>query len=123
MLPSIQSKRLNKLTEETRKQSTYDIYHSDCSENIEYKELKNNIDEAIESLPEKCKTIFKLNRFEGLKYREIAEKLGVTFKAVEFHMRKALHLLRKNLQEYLPLLTGILFFGLQKVFLSNQKFY
>jgi RNA polymerase sigma-70 factor (ECF subfamily) len=51
--------------------------------------------EEIEKLPPKCREIFKLNRFERLKYREIAEKLAIAEKTVENHVGNALKLLRE----------------------------
>ena len=57
------------------------------------------IAQTIEKLPEQRKKIFKLNRLEGLKYREIAEKLNISPKTVEVQMGKALKFLRENLLE------------------------
>ena len=57
------------------------------------------IAQTIEKLPEQRKRIFKLNRLDGLKYREIAEKLNISPKTVEIQMGKALKFLRENLLE------------------------
>ncbi|HRI40259.1 MAG TPA: sigma-70 family RNA polymerase sigma factor, partial [Bacteroidia bacterium] len=57
----------------------------------------------IEKLPEQCRLIFRLSRFEELKYAEIAEQLGISVKTVENQMGKALRILRNELQEYLVL--------------------
>ncbi|MBK7571429.1 MAG: sigma-70 family RNA polymerase sigma factor, partial [Bacteroidetes bacterium] len=56
---------------------------------------------AIESLPEQCRLVFKLSRFEELKYAEIAEQLGISIKTVENHMGKALKIMREQLKDYL----------------------
>ncbi|MCB0643473.1 MAG: RNA polymerase sigma-70 factor [Phaeodactylibacter sp.] len=64
-------------------------------------ELQDNIHQAIDTLPPKCKLIFKLSRFEELSYREIAEQLELSVKTVENQMGKALRLLREQLKEYL----------------------
>jgi RNA polymerase sigma-70 factor (ECF subfamily) len=66
---------------------------------INYKELQDKITQVLKRLPEKCSTIFYLNRFEGLKYTEIAEKLSVSVKTVEANMGKALKEFRKELHE------------------------
>jgi RNA polymerase sigma-70 factor (ECF subfamily) len=66
---------------------------------IHYKELQAKIAEILEKLPERCGTIFCMNRFEGLKYSEIAEKLSVSVKTVEANMGKALKEFRKALGE------------------------
>jgi len=70
-------------------------------------ELQQKIHECIDQLPEKRKEIFQLSRDEGLKYKEIAEQLGVSLKTVEAQMGKALKFLRENLAEYLPALLII----------------
>ena len=64
------------------------------------KELQGIIERTLNSLPERCSRIFRLNRFEGLKYNEIAIKLSISVKTVEANMGKALKLLRRNLKNY-----------------------
>lgn len=64
-------------------------------------ELRKNIDSAIEELPEKCREIFMLSRFEHKKYQEIAEILGISIKTVEAQMSKALQHLRTRLSPFL----------------------
>lgn len=67
---------------------------------LQYNELYETINNAVDELPENCKTIFKLNRFQGLKYSEIAEKLAISIKTVEANMTKALKHLRRHMDEY-----------------------
>lgn len=66
-------------------------------------ELQEQIHRAIEKLPEQCRLIFRLSRFESLKYAEIAEQLGISVKTVENQMGKALRILRNELKDYLIL--------------------
>ncbi len=66
------------------------------------KELEQQFREALNELPEQCRTVFQLSRFEELKYREIADKLDISVKTVENHMGKALKLLRLKLVDFLP---------------------
>jgi RNA polymerase sigma-70 factor (ECF subfamily) len=80
----------------------------DVSTQIESMELEEKIREAIQSLPEKCRQVFELNRFEGLKYSEIAQKLNISVKTVENQMSKALKILREKLAHYLTLLLWML---------------
>ena len=68
------------------------------------KELEAEIEIAIQSLPEKCREVFELSRVEGLKYTQIAEKMGISIKTVEAQMSKALNVLREHLKEFLSLL-------------------
>lgn len=53
---------------------------------------------AIDELPPRCSQIFKLSRFEGLKYQEIADHLGISLKTVEVQMGKALKTLREKFE-------------------------
>lgn len=71
-------------------------------------ELEFRIKEAIDELPEQCRMVFKLSRFEELKYSEIAEQLGISIKTVENHMGKALKIMRDRLRDYLPIILVIL---------------
>ncbi|MEO9484661.1 MAG: RNA polymerase sigma-70 factor [Ekhidna sp.] len=61
--------------------------------------LKNRISDEIDKLPPRCAEIFKLSRFEGLKYQEIADHLGISVKTVEVQMGKALKVLRESLKD------------------------
>lgn len=65
-------------------------------------ELRDHINAAIDKLPPVCKEIFIMNRFEGLKPAEIAEKKGLSVRTVETHIGKALKILKKELSVYLP---------------------
>ncbi|MEM6264822.1 MAG: RNA polymerase sigma-70 factor [Bacteroidota bacterium] len=64
-------------------------------------ELEAAIAKGIDALPERCREIFLLSRHEGLKYREIADLLGISPKTVEVQMSKALKSLREHLKEFL----------------------
>ena len=63
-------------------------------------DLAEKIEESIQSLPQKRREIFRLSREEGLKYREIAEKLNVSVKTVETQMSLAIKILREKLKKY-----------------------
>ena len=71
-------------------------------------ELEAKIHDAMDHLPEQCRLIFKLSRFEDLKYAEIAEQLNISIKTVENQMGKALRIMRDQLRDYLPLLIVIM---------------
>src|SRR5690606_16648761 len=72
------------------------------------KELQRQWEQALNQLPEKCRPVFQLSRFEELKYQEIAERLNISLKTVEAHMGKALRMLRVRLADFLPLLLFII---------------
>lgn len=65
------------------------------------RELENMINMAMDKLPQKCKVIFILNRFEGLRYKQIAEILNISPKTVENQMGKALRIMHEELKAYL----------------------
>ena len=72
------------------------------------RELERRIEAALTKLPEQCRLVFQLSRFEHLKYREIAEVLNISVKTVENQMGKALKLMRQNLSDYLVITIIIL---------------
>ncbi len=67
--------------------------------NEEVKDKAERIREAIEELSPRCAEIFKLSRYEGLKYQEIADHLEISIKTVEVQMGKALKSLRETLKD------------------------
>lgn len=75
---------------------------------INQKELENKLRNALQALPEQCRTVFHLNRMEELTYRDISMRLGISIKTVEAHMGKALKRLRISLAEFLTLLIVLL---------------
>lgn len=72
------------------------------TDSVSYRELQHRLNEALNQLPEQCRTIFQLSRFEDLKYREIAERLNLSVKTVENQMGKALRMMRSELKDFLP---------------------
>jgi RNA polymerase sigma-70 factor (family 1) len=64
-------------------------------------ELESLIKKAMLMIPQECAEAFRMNREDGLKYLEIAEKLNVSQRTIEVRIGKALHLLRKHLADYL----------------------
>jgi RNA polymerase sigma-70 factor (ECF subfamily) len=89
---------------ENRYRNYYLLHESEVDNEPQHssnaRELQGIIDDTLNSLPERCSRIFRLNRYEGLKYNEIALKLSISVKTVEANMGKALKMLRKNLKEY-----------------------
>jgi RNA polymerase sigma-70 factor (ECF subfamily) len=71
-------------------------------------ELEDRIHHAIQTLPEQCRLIFKMSRFEELKYQEIADQLGLSIKTVENQIGKALKVLREQLKDYLPMIIVLM---------------
>lgn len=74
-----------------------------ASRRIHVKELEDKISQALNDLPEQCRTIFQMSRFEQLRYREIADRLHISVKTVENQMGKALKIMRARLVDFMIL--------------------
>lgn len=83
---------------------TMNTHHQAASNRVELSELQKELQLAIEALPEQCRIIFQMSRFEELKYKEIADRLGISIKTVENQMGKALKILRLKLVDFLVLI-------------------
>jgi len=73
---------------------------SSSQEVMEGNELQLKLNRVIESLPEKCRIVFSLSRFEQLSYKEIAAKLEISTKTVENQISKALKILKAEMSDY-----------------------
>ncbi len=71
-------------------------------------ETQTRINQALDKLPPKCRQVFELSRFEEMKYKEIAGKLGISVKTVEVQMSKALKILRVELADLIVLILILL---------------
>lgn len=78
-----------------------DDNHSSVHAQVEVKELKVRIEQAMEKLPPECRKVFRLSRFDELSYKEIAQCLDISVKTVENQMGKALRIMRVELADYL----------------------
>lgn len=83
--------------------------NQDASNQMMASELEDKIQKAINELPQQCRTIFQMSRFEQLKYQQIADQLNISIKTVENQMGKALKVLRLKLVEYLPFILHLLY--------------
>lgn len=93
------SARLRPLDEER-----HDRVEEDDRSEDEHTERAARVQAAIEGLPEERRKVFRLSRDEGLKYQEIADRLGISIKTVENQMGKALKTLREELADLVPVL-------------------
>lgn len=82
----------------------FDEMRTSLSNSYSQKELAEQIQSAVESLPEKCREVFKLSRHKHFKNEEIARRLDISQKTVERHMTIALEKLRQSLKYLLALL-------------------
>ena len=102
----IDSTRLILLEEELR-------YCEEDKPGLIEQELEDKLNEVLMALPERCRQIFKMSRFENKKNKEIAIELEISVKAVEKQITKALASIRIEMKDYLPLLV---------LFLSSHHF-
>ena len=97
-----------------RKKKTQAVSHEEFSKNeptenpSELYDLEESVVKAISDLPDDLRVVFLLNRFDGLKYKEIADSLNISIKTVESRMSKTLKILRQSL-DYLLLLFILLY--------------
>jgi RNA polymerase sigma-70 factor (ECF subfamily) len=113
-------KVVNNHMQEIQISSKYEeLYRIDFIGNEPYvlieQELNIKIEKTIQNLPERCREVFMLSRINGLKNKEIAEKLDINIKNVERHLSRAMQSFRENFREELPLAIIILT-------LNNLKF-
>ncbi|MDR2086770.1 MAG: RNA polymerase sigma-70 factor [Dysgonamonadaceae bacterium] len=111
-----------KTSEKTRNENMQDLFESELKLKLDSltffdtnllsdEKIEEIITVAINALPKKCREIFMLSRFDGLKYKEIAKKLDISINTVENQMSIALRKLKISLKQYLPLyfFWGILY--------------
>lgn len=83
-------------------------YQADTPEDeLNYRELQSAYEKALKTMPEKQRTVFLMNRIDELKYKEIADQLNVSVKAIEKRMNQALQHLKTHLKDKI---TGIILF-------------
>ena len=103
---SVKNNCINYIEHEKIKTGYQDFVIKNEADRSEYSEfflefgLMKKIQTAIAALPEKRQEIFRLAREDGLKYREIADRLQISIKTVETQMTLALKQLRESLKEY-----------------------
>lgn len=107
LLSSVRNKCLQVLNHRKVKRKYTKIKSAESNTNTEspsdkmiYDESIEIFNEALNALPEKCRTIFKMSRFEGKKYKEIAFELSISVKTVEANISKALKEFRLYFPEY-----------------------
>ncbi len=85
----------------------HSVSQLNAAENSDYNlyvetELRMALNAALQKLPPRCREIFELSRFKGLKNNEIAEKLNISRRTVEIQISLALKTMRGELKDFLP---------------------
>lgn len=99
---------LNNISQNETKKRIEKIYCDSIIDNeyfdtYQLKELNKRITKAISDLPESYKEVFIMHRHDNLSYKEIAEKLNISPKTVDYRIQQALKILRTQFKDYLPL--------------------
>ncbi|GAB3997101.1 RNA polymerase sigma-70 factor [Spirosoma daeguense] len=89
----------HRVHEQLRLLGTEAIYTTD--EIVAYTDLQTQLTQAVAQLPQPTQTIFKLSRFDYLPVVDIAQRLNLSPKAIEYHITRALKLLRLQLKDFL----------------------
>lgn len=92
----IEKRWIEKRLEEDTEEEYEDLYTT--------QELESLLNQALDKLPEQVASTFRMNRFSGKTYVEIAEEKQISVKTVEAYMTRALKFLRIELKDYLPIL-------------------
>jgi RNA polymerase sigma-70 factor (family 1) len=79
-------------------------------EDVNYASLKIRVDQLVEQMPEKRKSVFLKSRVEGKNSKEIAVEMNISSSTVENHLNQALRFLRLHLKD--ENLAGLIFFWL-----------
>lgn len=88
--------------------NTADDSARDISHKIEQENIESALHAAIGTLPEKCRLVFSLSRFEQMSHREIAEQLGISIKTIENQITKAMKMLREALAHHRDLSPAVI---------------
>jgi RNA polymerase sigma-70 factor (ECF subfamily) len=80
---------------------TDDSDANDPSETLQSNNLESSYRAILANMPEKRREVFLASRYDGLKYAEIANKMGLSQKTVEAHMSAAIKQLKEGLKAYL----------------------
>ena len=109
LLRSVKFKSLDSLRNRGNKIKHHELilrtktpYYED--NNFQYKELESQLNHVVESLPNQCKNVYRMSREEGLTNKEIANNLLITERAVEYHISKALSVIKLKLSKSLNIL-------------------
>lgn len=113
LFKSVKNRCLNLLSRNEMKEKINKTVHEsmepicDSSDFYVIEELRKQIDNSLERLPENYRKAFVLNRFKNMTYKEIATEMSISPKTIDYRIQQALRILRRDLKEYLPLFLGI----------------
>jgi RNA polymerase sigma-70 factor (ECF subfamily) len=80
-----------------------DLLIEEGQENALQEDAEEKLQRLIDEIPERRREIFRLSRFEGLSYKQIAERLNISENTVDSQIRNALAFLRKEFRKFIVL--------------------
>jgi len=87
------------------------LYYADfCNDTLQkmvYEELEEEVNTVLKSIPSRSREAFVMSKMQGLRRQEIAERMGITTKMVDKHLKKAMDILKKGLKKHLILGVGL----------------
>lgn len=98
--------------------ATEQEHQGSFEENFHANELGQKVEQAIATLPEQCRKVFVMSRFEEKKYKDIAAEMNISIKTVENQMGKALRVLREHLMVEI-MMGGIALEEIFKVYFTS----
>lgn len=119
LITYIRSKALNYLKHIQAQENVFQTLHEKGQRELEIRistleacdpkeilsgELREKVNSLLASMPEKTRIAFIRDRLDGKSHKEIAEELRISVKGVEYHLARAVKILRDNLKEYAPFL-------------------
>lgn len=110
LFKSVKNRCLNTIRNNQHKQRIHSLLYQKLKDEFEdpnyylVKELSENIQQAIDELPESYRGVFKMSRFSDLTNKQVADQLGVSIKTVEYRITKSLNILRVKFIDYLSVL-------------------
>ena len=93
--------RINQYVDKAAIEELFFIENKHPLESLLEQELENKINSIINELSPECRAVFKMSRFDGMKYEEIASELNISVNTVKYHMKNALGKLRLELKDYI----------------------
>lgn len=101
--------RRDKIAKEVLSHFDHFLVTNNLEEEIRFREAQRRFEESLASMPEKCQLVFKLSRIDHLSNQEIAKKLNISLKTVEYHMTNALKHLKLTMVDCFALVLLIFF--------------
>ena len=103
----IKNKSINYIESQLVKKKYWDYYkvfipqqEESTRREVEFNDLMKAVETCAETLPEKSRSVFRLSRLEGISNREIAQRLNLSEKSIEYHLTKSLKIMRLALRDF-----------------------